>query len=201
MNKKLSILLLLISLAAVFPLSAQTHLVNTGYEFHFHQYEEVFSSLGYENTSFHSVNLNFINLTREDHGFYFQMSPYYGILAVMDSDTLVLPEIADVFTGSDFIFGYGMNNRFGKTGILWGGGFMMDLNVNLFAGLFMFESAVGAGGGLNFYFHPGKGRFLLNIGLNGAWKPFHFIMSTTDILSAVNWKLGSLNINLGIGWS
>ncbi len=194
MKKHLAAILLLTLF--IFPLTAKSNLFNAGYNIHVKYW-------GYDDSSLRSISFDYIHLKGDKTGFYLQVNPYYSLTLKNSGGIYNLSYLEYMSTGSNFIFGYGGDLNFGRFGLILGGGLFLDLNYMSASGDLIITVSPGLGAGINAYFHPGSGNFILNAGVTFSWKPWAYEITYIEDLNTLdyfNWGMTNANFNIGVGW-
>ena len=188
--------LLILFFSATISLYAKPILFNPGYNIHT-------SWLGRSTLTLHSVSLDVISLKAKDTkaiSAYTQLNPYIGLGAIDSSNSqdLLVSDNA-IVAGLMGIIGYGTDIVQGRTGLLVGGGLLLDSNLKV-GGDASWYTSTGLGAGANFHITPGEGNFVLNAGLMLGWNPISFWLSGGKLGSKPYADQFIINLNLGIGW-
>ena len=178
-----------------FPVLANATLINLGYNVHAYR-DSDFSRLG--------IGPVFTFFVGETNGFYAQLAPFWATGPRSGSTTYRYRNLDPVGGGLNFLLGFGRDISFGPMGLLVGGGLFGAgyALYNTWSENLLYIAGAGPGGGLHFYFRPGPGRLLLNLGVNAAWRPFK-VWGTTDWgFEGFHFEKGEFNynINAGIGF-
>jgi len=192
---KRMVLVVLISVLAGLPALASGRLLNLGYNI---------QTDGDSKFSRQSIGLVYTCLKGGNSGFYSQVAPYYALSWKSGGALYKYSDWETVGAGLTFTLGYGKDLNFGKFGVLVGGGFFGNLyaQYNSYWDYLYYNAAAGVGGGAHAYFQPGAGSFVINLGLDAAWRPLEGYGYTDTGFGEFLFEMGDFNFNLnaGIGW-
>jgi len=196
--KRIMCLVVIAALAAL-PALASVRLLNLGYNIW---------TAGEAGFSMQSVGLVYTCKTGDTAGFYMQVTPHLPLRITSGPSVYDLLESGERGGGLMLTLGAGTDVRLAGFGVVVGGGLLVNAVVLAIPGGYVFDGydiwgngAVGAGGGVHLYFQPRGGSFLVNFGVDAAWRPLviqgytsHY--SPESSFQPRNWNI---NINAGIG--
>ena len=149
------------------------------------------------------VSLSWTRLGSDTFGFYSQLNPYIAMSGKnkVSDTTWKFSDYDWMGAGLETVLGWGGDFNFGPLGLVVGGGGYVDINYFSLTYDYMFLS-LGLGAGVNVYFQPGSGSFLLNAGLTAAWKPYFTYTDLTNDYNYSDFQNGRFDVtfSVGIGW-
>lgn len=190
--KKIVFVLLLV-LIAVSSVSAQTRLINFSLAFHGQWYSA-------QDQTLHSSGLTFAGVGNPEGGFYYQVTPYVATKVSSGGSSYKFEVFGgELIPGLSMIYGYGKEFDWGSTGLLLGGGLLLDLQYDTY--YYTAQGSVGAALGLNFLINFGNNG-IFNIGLVAGWRPYtiYYDVDYGDFFDSFSAGGTYFTLNAGFGW-